>query len=93
MAGSTESRKRPQVPQVITELMAVVDLFSGFNKLIDGLQVEPDEKPWYGLRSGREDAVSISDRWARSLSHEDPGAGRSRLRGREGRTVRELRKA
>jgi hypothetical protein len=29
------------------ELMAVV-LFSGFNKLMDGLQVEPDEKPWYG---------------------------------------------
>jgi hypothetical protein len=28
--------------------MAVVDLFSGFNKLMDGLQVEPDEKPWYG---------------------------------------------
>jgi len=26
----------------------VVDLFSGFNKLMDGLQVEPDEKPWYG---------------------------------------------
>jgi hypothetical protein len=29
-------------------VMAVVDLFSGFNKLMDGLQVEPDEKPWYG---------------------------------------------
>ncbi|MHC4472412.1 MAG: carboxymuconolactone decarboxylase family protein, partial [Planctomycetota bacterium] len=25
-----------------------VDLFSGFNKLMDGLRVEPDEKPWYG---------------------------------------------
>jgi alkylhydroperoxidase family enzyme len=32
----------------ILELMAVVDLFSGFNKLMDGLQVEADEKPWYG---------------------------------------------
>ncbi len=30
------------------ELMAVVELFSGFNKLMDGLQVERDEKPWYG---------------------------------------------
>ena len=32
----------------VLELMAVVDLFSGLNKLIDGLQVEMDEKPWYG---------------------------------------------
>jgi alkylhydroperoxidase family enzyme len=32
----------------IVEVMAVVDLFSGFNKLLNGLQVEPDEKPWYG---------------------------------------------
>lgn len=32
----------------VLELMAVVDLFSGFNKLMDGLQVEPDERPWYG---------------------------------------------
>jgi alkylhydroperoxidase family enzyme len=32
----------------VLELMSVVDLFSGFNKLMDGLQVEPDEKPWYG---------------------------------------------
>jgi alkylhydroperoxidase family enzyme len=32
----------------ILELMAVVDLFSGFNKLMDGLHVEPDEKPWHG---------------------------------------------
>jgi len=28
--------------------MAVIDLFAGLNKLMDGLQVEPDEKPWYG---------------------------------------------
>jgi alkylhydroperoxidase family enzyme len=32
----------------IVELMSVVDLFSGLNKLLDGLQVEMDEKPWYG---------------------------------------------
>lgn len=32
----------------VLEIMAVVDLFAGFNKLVDGLQVEPDEKPWYG---------------------------------------------
>lgn len=32
----------------VLELMAVVDLFSGFNKLVDGLRIEPDEKPWYG---------------------------------------------
>ena len=31
----------------IVELMAVIDLFSGFNNLLKGLQVEPDEKPWY----------------------------------------------
>jgi len=29
----------------ITELMAVVDLFSGFNKLLDGLRVESDIFP------------------------------------------------
>jgi AhpD family alkylhydroperoxidase len=34
--------------EAVLELMAVVDLFSGFNKLMDGLRVEPDEKPWYG---------------------------------------------
>ncbi len=32
----------------VLELMAVVDLFSGLNKLVDGLKVEPDDKPWYG---------------------------------------------
>jgi hypothetical protein len=30
------------------ELVAVVDLFCGFNKLMNGLRVESDEKPWYG---------------------------------------------
>ena len=34
--------------EALLELMAVVDLFSGFSKLMDGLQVEQDEKPWYG---------------------------------------------
>jgi alkylhydroperoxidase family enzyme len=34
--------------EAILELMEVVDLFSGLNKLLDGLQVEMDEKPWYG---------------------------------------------
>jgi len=34
--------------EAILEMMAVVDLFSGLNKLLDGLQVEMDEKPWYG---------------------------------------------
>ncbi len=34
--------------EAVLELMAVVDLFSGLNKLMDGLQVELDEKPWYG---------------------------------------------
>jgi len=34
--------------EAVLELMAVVDLFSGFNKLTDGLRIEPDEKPWYG---------------------------------------------
>ena len=32
----------------VLELMTVVDLFSGLNKFLDGLQVEVDEKPWYG---------------------------------------------
>jgi alkylhydroperoxidase family enzyme len=32
----------------VLEIMAVVDLFSGFNKMMGGLRVEPDEKPWYG---------------------------------------------
>ena len=31
--------------EAITELMAVVDQFNGFNKLLDGLQVESDLKP------------------------------------------------
>ncbi|MGB3715919.1 MAG: carboxymuconolactone decarboxylase family protein [Candidatus Promineifilaceae bacterium] len=34
--------------EAIVELMAVVDLFSGFNTLVEGLRIEPDENPWYG---------------------------------------------
>jgi alkylhydroperoxidase family enzyme len=34
--------------EAVLELMAVVDLMSGYNKLMDGLRVEVDEKPWYG---------------------------------------------
>ena len=34
--------------EAFLEIMAVVDLFSGFNKLMDGLQVERDAKEWYG---------------------------------------------
>jgi alkylhydroperoxidase family enzyme len=34
--------------EAVLELLAVVDLMSGFNKLMDGLHVEPDAKPWYG---------------------------------------------
>ncbi len=32
----------------ISELMTVVDFFSGLNKFSEGLQREMDEKPWYG---------------------------------------------
>ncbi len=34
--------------EAVLEVMAVVDLMSGYNKLMDGLRVEADEKPWYG---------------------------------------------
>jgi alkylhydroperoxidase family enzyme len=34
--------------KAVLELMAVVDLFSGFNKLMDGLRVGFDAQPWYG---------------------------------------------
>jgi hypothetical protein len=41
-------RKLGLEDEAVLEVMAVVDLFSGFNKLVEGLRVEPDEKPWYG---------------------------------------------
>jgi len=34
--------------EAILELMAVVELFIGLNKLVEGLEVPPDQKPWYG---------------------------------------------
>jgi alkylhydroperoxidase family enzyme len=34
--------------EAVTELMAVVDLFSGLNNFVQGLRLEPDEKPWFG---------------------------------------------
>ncbi len=34
--------------ETFLEIMSVVDLFSGFNKLMDGLQVEPDNQEWFG---------------------------------------------
>ena len=32
----------------ITEVVAVIDVFSGLNRFNTGLDVEMDEKPWYG---------------------------------------------
>jgi AhpD family alkylhydroperoxidase len=32
----------------ITEVAAVIDLFNGLNKFNTGLDVEMDEKPWFG---------------------------------------------
>ncbi len=34
--------------EAVLEVMSVVDLMSGYNKLMDGLRVEADQKPWYG---------------------------------------------
>ncbi len=34
--------------EAVTELMAVVDLFSGLNRFVQGLRIEPDDKPWFG---------------------------------------------
>ncbi len=34
------------------ELMTVVDFYNGLNTFNDGLQVELDEKPWYGCGVG-----------------------------------------
>jgi len=34
--------------EALLEIMAVVDLFSGFNKLMDGLQVKQDDQEWFG---------------------------------------------
>ena len=45
---TSAARKLGLDDEGITELMAVVDLFSGLNKFSDGLQLEKDEKSWYG---------------------------------------------
>ena len=34
--------------EAILELLAVVELFIGLNKLVEGLEIPQDEKPWYG---------------------------------------------
>ncbi len=34
--------------EAILELLTVVDLFSGLTQFNSGLQVEPDDKPWFG---------------------------------------------
>jgi alkylhydroperoxidase family enzyme len=34
--------------EAVLELMAVVELFVGLNKLLEGLQVPMDDKPWHG---------------------------------------------
>ncbi len=43
--------------QAILELLAVVDTYRGLNQLNIGLQLEPDERPWYGC-AGKVSAVS-----------------------------------
>ena len=42
----------------IVEVLAVVDLLSGYNKLMDGHEVEPDEKAVVRMRCAGEVAVS-----------------------------------
>lgn len=34
--------------KTIMEILAMIDLYSGLNKLNIGLQTQPDEKSWYG---------------------------------------------
>jgi alkylhydroperoxidase family enzyme len=45
---TSAARKLGLDDEGIAELITVVDLFSGLNKFSDGLQLEKDEKPWYG---------------------------------------------
>lgn len=44
-AHTAQLRKLGLGDAEITEVMAVVDLFNGFNKLADGMQLESDLKP------------------------------------------------
>ncbi len=42
-------RARPRLDdEGVLDRMVVGDVVAGLNKLLDGLQVEIDEKPWYG---------------------------------------------
>jgi len=34
--------------EAVLEVIGVVDLFSGLNRFVQGLRIEPDEKPWFG---------------------------------------------
>ena len=34
--------------EAVLEVMSVVDLFSGLSSFVQGLRIEPDEKPWFG---------------------------------------------
>jgi len=45
--------------QAILELLAVVDTYRGLNQLNIGLQLESDERPWYGC-AGKVPATSAS---------------------------------
>ena len=39
--------------EALLELYAVIDLYTGLNRLNIGLQTEADEKPWHGCGGGR----------------------------------------
>ncbi len=41
-------RKNGLDDEGLTEVAAVIDVFNGLNKFNTGLDVEMDEKPWYG---------------------------------------------
>ncbi len=45
---TSAARKLGLDDEAITELMTVVDLYTGLNNFVAGLQLEMDEKPWYG---------------------------------------------
>ncbi len=45
--------------QAVLELLAVVDTYRGLNQLNIGLQLEPDQRPWYGC-AGKVPAVSTA---------------------------------
>ncbi len=45
LAHTAALKQMGYTDDMIVELMAVVDLYNGFNKFLDGLQVEPDLRP------------------------------------------------